>query len=72
MRDVNRLYSLYEDMRVLHSNFPDWRFMQLMLNFLNWHYQRYGSDGYYIEDPTFLDRFREFFEEEGLIKDEDN
>lgn len=60
MRDVNRLYALYEDVRANHSKLPDWRFMQLMLNFLSWHYRMYGTDGFYIEDDEFLDRLHEF------------
>jgi hypothetical protein len=64
MRNVSRLDSFYEDMKVLHSKLPDWRFMQLMLNFFSWHYERYRTDGFYLEESDFLDRFREFVEEE--------
>ena len=63
MRNVDRLNSFYEDMRVLHSKLPDWRFMQLMLNFFSWHYQTYGTDGFYVEDNEFLDRFHRFIKE---------
>jgi len=37
---------------------PDWRFMQLMSNFVVW----YGADPFYMEDEEFIKKFREFLE----------
>lgn len=34
--------------------------MQLLNNFLSWHYLKYGTDGFYIEDNKFIKRFNEF------------
>ena len=64
MRDPNRLNDFYEKIKVYHKKeFPDWRFMQLMLNFLSWHKNKYGTDGFYIEDIECLKRFEEYINE---------
>lgn len=37
MRNPNRLDSFYETLKEVHKDsFPDWRFGQLMSNFLGW------------------------------------
>ena len=57
MRDVKRLDSFYDKMKEIHKEkFPDWRFGQLMINFLRW----YGRDPFYLEEDKFLERFEEF------------
>ena len=63
MRNPDRLDSLYETLLNYHKKLPDWRFMQLFLNFLNWHYTKYGSDGFYIEDKEIVSRFNNFIKE---------
>lgn len=61
MRDVNRLDNFYDTLKDLHKNyFPDWRFMQLFINFLSWHFSKYGNDGFYVEEDKFINRFNEF------------
>jgi hypothetical protein len=36
MRDPNRLYKFYENLRDIHiTYFPDWRFGQFIYNFQN-------------------------------------
>lgn len=61
MRDPNRLYKFYENLRDIHMTyFPDWRFGQLMINFIEWYYNKYGRDIFYIEDDKMsiiLDEF---------------
>lgn len=61
MRDPNRLYKFYENLRDIHMTyFPDWRFGQFMLNFIEWYYNRYGRDIFYIEEDKMsiiLDEF---------------
>lgn len=37
---------------------PDWRFSQLMINFLGW----LGRDPFYMEDDEFLVKFEEFLD----------
>lgn len=61
MRDPNRLYKFYENLRDIHMTyFPDWRFGQLMINFIEWYYNKYERDIFYIEDDKMsiiLDEF---------------
>lgn len=60
MRKPERLYGFYNSVCVLHQELPDWRFMQFISNFLSWHMEKYGSDGFYIEDDEALKRLHEF------------
>jgi hypothetical protein len=41
-----------------HEKCPDWRFMQLMSNFVAW----YERDPFYMEDDEFCDKLREYME----------
>lgn len=66
MRDVKRLDPFYTRLCELHKKyFPDWRFGQVLVNFLRW----YGKDPFYLEEDKFLTRFEEFVEavKEGVI-----
>ena len=64
MRDPDRLNSFYENIKNIHkNNIPDWRFMQLMFNFLSWHVSKYKTDGFYIEEEECLKRFELFIKE---------
>ena len=61
MRDIKRLFKIYDVMFKAHKDyFPDWRMMQLLLNFISWHVSEYKTDGFYIEDETFINRFKEY------------
>lgn len=61
MRDPNRLDSIYNEIKELHKeNFPDWRMMQLINNFLGWYCNKYKNDGFYMEDNNFINIFKEF------------
>lgn len=63
MRDPNRLDNFYEKIKTYHKeNFSDLRFAQLMITFLTWHNNKYGNDGFYLEEKVFLERFKEFIE----------
>ena len=63
MRDPKRLCELSYEIQKGHEKFPDWRFMQFMLNFFSWHMTVYKTDGFYVEDKDFLKRFEEFISE---------
>ena len=64
MRDPNRLDNFYEKFKELHKTYyPDWRFGQLIINFINWHYYKYKTDPFYIEENKCLDRFEEMIKE---------
>lgn len=67
MRDPNRLYKFYENLRDMHMAYlPDWRFGQFILNFTGWYYAKYKKDIFYIEDDKILKIFREFFDDVGV------
>ena len=64
MRDPKRLAGFYETMGKIHAEFlPDWRFGQLMQNFIGWHYQKYGTDVFYVEEEKMLERFSSYVNE---------
>ena len=59
MRDPNRIWGVMTQMSIMwHEKCPDWRFMQLMSNFITW----LGCDPFYMEDNEFCDKFHEFME----------
>ncbi len=61
MRDPNRLYKFYENLRNIHiTYFPDWRFGQLISNFINWYYETYHRDIFFIEDDKMSEVFTEY------------
>ena len=69
MRDPERFNDFYKELKELHQlYFPDWRFMQMMSNFMSWHYNTYKTDGFYIEENKFLERFRRFIKEMALME----
>lgn len=64
MRDPNRLDNFYEKLKELHKTYcPDWRFGQLIINFINWHYNIYKADPFYIEENECLDRFEKMIKQ---------
>lgn len=61
MRDEGRIMPLVTRLGRLWQRYcPDWRFMQLMSNFALW----YGVDPFYMEDDQFVEKFKEFIDEE--------
>ena len=57
MRDPNRLYSFYDELRKLHMTYePDWRFSQMIMNVFG------QTDIFYIEEDEVLKRIKEYFE----------
>lgn len=60
MRKTERLDDFYETIKILHKKyFPDWRFGQLIHNFLSW----CGNDGFYLEDDHYINKFIQFVNE---------
>ena len=56
MRNPERLDSFYEILKRIHKDyFPDWRFGQLVVNFM-----RYYGDPFYLEEDKFLEKLGEF------------
>lgn len=63
MREPDRLDRLYEYLKDIHKqNFPDWRFFQLVYNFLSW----YGQDPFFIEDDKVYELVDKFVKGEKL------
>lgn len=61
MRNPDRLDPFYTEMCRLHkANFPDWRFGQLMSNFLGWAMGTKGIDIFFPEEERMLELFKEF------------
>lgn len=61
MRDPNRLDDFYEKFKNYHKEyFPDMRFTQFIFTFLNWHNNKYGTDGFYLEEEECLKKIKEF------------
>lgn len=64
MRNPKRLDGFYEEMKRIHKKcFPDWRFGQLMSNFLGWIYQEKKRDPFFPEEDEMIELFKEFSSE---------
>ena len=63
MRDPERLENFYEELKHIHQrSFPDWRFTQLFINFINWLVTKKKTDGFYYEEDKTLEKLKEFEE----------
>ena len=61
MRDPNRLYKFYENLRDMHMTYlPDWRFGQFISNFIDWYYVTYHRDIFFVEDDKMSEIFTEY------------
>lgn len=61
MRDPERLENFYSELKLIHQrSFPDWRFTQLMLNFLGWVQYEKRTDGFYYEEDSALNLLKEY------------
>lgn len=64
MRDPKRLDKFYDEFKAIHQeSFPDWRYLQLMINFFGWIYEKTKTDGFFLEEDKALELFREFAKE---------
>ena len=62
MRNPNRLYEFYDKLRDIHiTNVPDWRFGQLMSNFLTWVYNTKNTDIFFPEEDKMIQLLEEYF-----------
>lgn len=56
MRDVKRLDKFYDELREVHAkSFPDWRFGQLMFNFIS-----ECGDPFYWEEDEFIEEIKKY------------
>lgn len=65
MRDPNRLYNFYDELRTYHMTyFPDWRFGQLVINLEKWLKDKKKiNDIFYIEENAMLRFIEEFVDD---------
>ena len=60
MRDKERIFPICAVIgHAWREVCPDWRFMQLMNNFIGW----LGTPSFYMEDEDFIKKFKQFMEE---------
>ena len=63
MRDPKRLDDFYRRMKDIHQEkLPDWRFGQLMLNFLSMYMMGNETALFYMEDKELIKRLEEYVE----------
>lgn len=61
MRDVNRLYKFYDELRDIHMTyFPDWRFGQMVVNVLSEWQSQEDRDIFYLEEDEILQIFKDY------------
>ena len=61
MRDPNRTYDFCKELAAIWSEeFPDWRFGQLMCNFIVWCSNIKKRDIFFSEEKEFMELFKEF------------
>lgn len=62
MRNPDRLDKFYDKLKEIHKeNVPDWRFGQLMSNFLTWVYNTKNTDIFFPEEDKMIQLFEEYF-----------
>lgn len=69
MRDTNRLYKFYDELREIHMTyFPDWRFGQMISNVLvDWRFKT-GRDIFFPEEDEIIQIFKDYIKENGYDK----
>ena len=62
MRSKDRIKPFLDELATLWGDeFQDWRFGQLMLNFMSWLHSEKGiKDIFFLEENRFIELFREF------------
>ena len=64
MRDVNRIEPFLNEFGELwKNNFPDWRFGQLINNFLVWLHSSKSRDCFFPEEDAMINYFKEYCED---------
>lgn len=61
MRDTNRLYKFYDELREIHmTHFPGWRFGQMIVNVLADWQAKTKRDIFFIEEDEMIQIFRDY------------
>ena len=64
MRKPERLNDFYTALMEVHKrSFPDWRFGQLIQNFLGWYVYKYKRDVFFLEEDAIIQRIYEYANE---------
>lgn len=64
MRDPNRLYNFYDELKRIHMTYvPDWRFGQMLENIFG------TTDIFYREEGDILEKVKEYFGDVGRYYD---
>lgn len=62
MRNPDRLDNFYDKLKEIHKeNVPDWRFGQLISNFLTWVYNTKNTDIFFPEEDKMIQLLEEYF-----------
>jgi len=71
MRNPDRIPPLAEEFaKIWKAKFPDWRFFQLMENFLGYVYEQAKFDPFFIEDDQVIKWLKKFAGDAG-VEEED-
>lgn len=61
MRDPNRLDDFYDELKEIHKkSFPDYRFLQLMLDYIGWVMNNSNRDPFFIEEDQCLEFIKQY------------
>ena len=60
MRNPNRIDKFCDALKEMWHRVPDWRFGQLMSNFLGYVYEQSGKDIWFFEEPEMLKYVEEY------------
>lgn len=70
MRDTNRIYPFINELRTIWSvYYPDWRFGQLMMNFLNYVALEHKRDPFFPEETEMLKYLKEYAKKSPYYKE---
>ena len=70
MRDTNRIYTFMNNLQTIWVlYYPDWRFGQLMMNFLNYVALEYKRDPFFPEEAEMLKYLKEYAKKSPLYKE---
>lgn len=60
MRNPKRIDEFCEEFRKMWHRVPDWRFGQLVSNFLSYVYEQSNKDIWFIEEPEMLEYVKDY------------
>ena len=69
MRDPDRIDVFCKELATIWREVPDWRFGQLMVNFLGNYFAEVGRDPFFVEDDDFMKRMKAWMRDDIGIKE---